>query len=186
MVPQTVLIEFVGILVVLRLVGNAVAFEFQKFRLDGVGDRGNDLVLQLEQVGEVAVVSLGHYVMISVGADQLRRDPHPAARLAHAALENIAHAQLLTDFLDVDCLPFVGEGRVAGDHRECAPAGEHRDDVLGDAIGEELLLRITAEVGEWQNRDGPLIVKARRALRGDRPASTEIGGPISRLGAHPV
>ena len=97
---------------------------------------------------------------VGVGADQLRRDPYPTARLAHAALDDVAHAQLLADFLDVDGLSLVGEGRIAGDHREGAPAGEHRNDVLGDTVGEELLFRITAEIQEWQHRDRTAIVKA--------------------------
>src|SRR5215472_8129803 len=65
------LIEFVRILVVLRLVGDAVALEFQEFRLKCTRDNAGDFVLQFEQVGEVAIESLGHYVMGGVGADQL-------------------------------------------------------------------------------------------------------------------
>ena len=37
--------------------------------------------------------------------------------------------------------PLVREGRIAGYNRERAPAGEHRDNVFGDAVGEILLLR---------------------------------------------
>jgi len=59
---------------------------------------------KFEEVGEIAVVSLGHDVMIGVGADQLRCDTHPTARLAHAALEDRSARPLLADLLDVDGL----------------------------------------------------------------------------------
>src|SRR5260370_1350379 len=37
---------------------------------------------------------------------------------------------------------------------------QRRDDVLDHAVGEVVLFRITAHVGEWQNSDGGLIRKA--------------------------
>ena len=165
MVEHAALVELVGILAVLRPLGDALALEFEEFRLDRAGDRADDLVLQFEQIGQVAIVPLGHDVVVGVGPDQLRRDPHPMPRFAHAAFEHIAHAQLLADLLDVDGLALVGEGRVAGDHREGAPAGEQRDDVLGDAVGEKFLLRIVAEIGERQYRDRAVIIENRRARR---------------------
>ena len=79
MVEHPTLVELVGALTVLRPLGDALALEFEEFRLNPAGNGGDDLVLQLEQVGQVAVVSLGDDVMIGVGADQLRRDAHPAA-----------------------------------------------------------------------------------------------------------
>ncbi len=123
--------------------------------------------------------------MVGVGPDQLDRDAHPAARFAHAAFEHIAHAQFLADLLDVDGLAFVGEGRVAGDHREGAPAGEHRDDVLGDAVGEELLLGIAAEICERQHGDGTPIVEIRRARR-EHGGGDKLFRQLGHLAAHPV
>ena len=52
MVPDAPLIELVGVLVVLRPVGDALALEFEELRLDRTGDCGYDLVLQVEQVGQ--------------------------------------------------------------------------------------------------------------------------------------
>ena len=183
MVEHAALVKLVGILAVLRPLGDALALEFEEFGLDRAGDRPDDLVLQFEQVGQVAVVPLGHDVVVGVGADQLRGDPHPMPRFAYAALEHVAGAQLLADLLDVDSLALVGEGRVAGDHREGAPAGEQRDDVLGDAVGEEFLLGIVAEIGERQYRDRPVFVKTRRA---HRSGGTEMIRPIGRCPGHAV
>ena len=113
------------------------------------------------------------------------RDADPATRFAHAAFEHIAHAQFLADFLDVDGLALVGKGRIAGDHREGAPAGEHRDDVLGDAVGEKLLLGIAAEIGERQYRDGTPIIEIRRARR-EYGGGDKLFRQLGHLAGHPV
>jgi hypothetical protein len=49
----------------------------------------------------------------SQGIDQLGRDPHPLARVAHRPFEDIAHAQLAADVLHADGLALVGEARIA-------------------------------------------------------------------------
>ena len=183
MVEHAALVKLVGILAVLRPLGDALALEFEQFRLDRAGDRPDDLVLQFEQVGQVAVVPLGHDVVVGVGPDQLCRNPHPMPRFPHAAFKDVARAQLLADLLDVDGLALVGEGRVAGDHREGAPAGEQRDDVLGDAVSEKFLLGVVAEIGERQYRDRPVLVEPRRA---HRSGSAGVIRPIGRCAAHPV
>ena len=43
------------------------------------------------------------------GIDELAGDAHPVRRLADAAFQHIAHAQLAADLLDVDGLALVGE-----------------------------------------------------------------------------
>ncbi len=59
------------------------------------------LVLQREDVVEVAVVALGPDVVAGIGVDELRRDAHPMAGLAHAALDDVARAQLLANLSNV-------------------------------------------------------------------------------------
>src|SRR6516164_9324816 len=137
--------------------GDALTLEFEQFQLDSAGDGGGDLVLQFEQVGQIAVASLGHDVMAGIGLDQLRRDPYPTARFAHATLDDVAHPQFLSDLPNVNGPALVGEGRGARDYREGAPACEQRDDVLGDTVGKEFLLRVAAHIGERQHRDRRLL-----------------------------
>jgi hypothetical protein len=48
MVPHPTLVEFVAIPAELRPLRDAVAFEFEQFRLDRASDRRDDLVLQFE------------------------------------------------------------------------------------------------------------------------------------------
>ena len=61
-----------------------------------------DLVLDREDVLEVAVVALGPEVAVGLGVDQLHRDAHPLADLAHAALDDVLHAELARELLHVD------------------------------------------------------------------------------------
>ncbi len=75
--------------------------------------------------------------------DQLGGNAHPVGRLAHASLEHVLDAELARDPLHVDCLALVGERRVARDDEEPAEARQRGDNVLGDAVGEVLLLGVT-------------------------------------------
>src|SRR6266704_2047642 len=71
----------------------------------GVSDgRGNgdchclgDIVLQYENIGEIAVVPLCPYVLASLGLDQLRGKPDPIAGFAHTAFKHVTHAEVTPD-----------------------------------------------------------------------------------------
>ena len=83
---------------------------------DRAGDARCHLVLQLENVVQRAVKTVGPDVRAGRRVNQLPSDTHPVAGFAHAAFEHIAHTELLRHLLHVDRLALVGEGRVAGDH----------------------------------------------------------------------
>ena len=80
-------------------------------------------------------------------------DAHSIAGLAHAALDDIARAELLADLLDVHRLALEDEGRIAGNHEERMETAEPGDDVLGQAVREVLLLAIARHVVERQYGD---------------------------------
>ena len=104
-----------------------------------------------------------------LGRDELRVDLDRLAEAAHAAFQKIAHAELAADFLGVDRLALVGEGGVAGDDEGVGQLREVGRQIVGDSVGEILLLRIAAEVLERQHDDR----KPRRGLElvlGDRGA----------------
>ena len=143
-----------GVHAVRRLAPGAKIFRGIELRLDRGDDRLGDLVLHREHVGEIAVVALRPDVAAGGDVVELRRDAHAVAALAHAALDHIADAEFLGDLLHVDGLALVDERRVARDHEEPAQLGQRGDDVLADAVGEILLLRIAAHVGEGKHRDG--------------------------------
>ena len=89
-------------------------------RRDRADDARRHLVLQLEDVLELAVEPVGPEMRAGRGIDQLAGDAHPAAGLAHAALEHVAHAELAADLPHVDGPALVGEARIAGDDEQPA------------------------------------------------------------------
>lgn len=59
--------------------------------LDGFDDARGDLVLNRKNVRGFAVIALRPELVAARHVGQLRGDPNPAARRAHAAIENVAH-----------------------------------------------------------------------------------------------
>jgi hypothetical protein len=80
--------------------------------------------------------------------DQLRRDADALAHLPHAALDKVAYAERRPDLARVDLLAAVSIGRMPREHGKPAIAPEKPDDVFGQAIGEILVLRVVAQIGE--------------------------------------
>src|SRR5262249_32165430 len=153
----------------LRPFGDPLTLEFEQLRFNISGYRRDNLFLQRKEVRQVAIVSLGHDVLIGICADQLRRDPNPMARLADAALDHVKRAELLCAFLDVDLLLALGvEGGITGDDREGTPPSQSRDDVFSDAVCKEFLLRVTTKINEWQHRYCAPVIELTQARRRPR------------------
>lgn len=74
--------------------------------------------------------------------DQLSSYAQPIAGPTHAAFQNIAHAKLPADLLDVDGAPFLGEARIACDYT--LPNQFGRSDLPSD--------------GNWRSRKDDLVV----------------------------
>ena len=127
---------------------------------------------------QLAVVSLGPDVLAGLGVDELAGDADPLAGRPDAALEHVAHAELARDLPHVDRLALVDEARVAGDDEEPAQARERRDDVLGDAVGEIVLLGVAAHVGEGQDGDRGLVERLRAGRPRARPRPPARGGVV--------
>ncbi len=146
-----------GIQAVRRLAPGAEILRRIELRLDRGDDGLGDLVLDREHVGELAVVALRPDVAAGRHVIELRGDAHAVAAFAHAAFDHVADAELLRDLSDVHRLALVSERRVARDHEEPAQLGERRDDVLADAVGEILLLRLPAHVDERKHGEGRTV-----------------------------
>src|SRR5437667_8599628 len=75
----------------------------------GIGDRRGDcggdclgnLILDREDIGEIAVVPFGPNVVAALCLDQLACNPDAVARFAQAAFEHIANSQLAPNLLHV-------------------------------------------------------------------------------------
>src|SRR5262249_14005187 len=115
-------------------------------RDDDVGD----LVLDGEDIIELPVVSLSPDPAAGGGVDQLRCDTHAVSGPAYAALDDVCHAELASDLLDVAPSFARDPGRRERHHEEIAEPREPGDDVLGNTVGEVHLIRIAAVVVERQ------------------------------------
>src|SRR4029077_13798588 len=85
---------------------------------------------------------------------ELGGNAYAVAILAYAAFDHVTDPELGADPLDVDGLALVDKRRVARDDEEPAQFGKRGDDVLADAVGEIILLRIVAHVDEGKHGDG--------------------------------
>ena len=129
--------------------------------------RSRDLFLDGEDVLEPPVEGL-RPEQRAVGGDELRRDPHALARLAHAAVEHRAHLQQPRDLAVVYGAVLELKGSGAGCDAQSAHPGERIDDLLGGALAEIALVAAWTHVGEREHRDG--WVGSRRQLGGRRRA----------------
>src|SRR4029077_9589401 len=125
-------------------------------RRERADDLACDLVLDGEDVGEFPVITVRPDVRARRGVDQLGGDAYPIVDLAYTALDHVAHPQLATHLGDAYRTALVDEGRVARDHQQAGDLREVGDQVLGQPVGEILLLWVGAEIVQRQNRDGVL------------------------------
>jgi hypothetical protein len=88
--------------------------------------------------------------------DELGADAYPIPCLANAAFQDVVNSQFARDLLDIARLSLERKRRVTGDHKEVAIARQLRCDVLGDGVGEVVLVGIAAYVIERQHGDGRL------------------------------
>src|SRR6516165_2358856 len=108
-----------------------------------------DVVLDRENISQIAVVSIGPKMPATRRIDELRVDPHAIASAADRAFEYRLHAQLLADGANIDRAPLVGKARVACDHPEAGNLGQVGDDVFAYTVREILLLWIPRHIDEW-------------------------------------
>jgi hypothetical protein len=76
------------------------------------------LVLRREDVCEIAIEPLRPEMPAAAGIDELRRDAHAIAGLAHAPFEHKAHAEIAPDLLHLGRPALVDKRGVARDHEQ--------------------------------------------------------------------
>src|SRR5262249_28648998 len=107
--------------------------------------------------------------------DVLPGDAYPVGRLAHAAFEHVAHAELTPDLLQVHGPPLVGEARIARDHEQPTHARQRGYDVFGHPVNEVFLLGIAAHVLEGKHRDRRLVGQRRRRAKRNTAEANVVG-----------
>ena len=85
--------------------------------------------------------------------DQLSRDPHTVSRTQHRPLDDAIHAQLPGDVRQGwPVRALVAHRRRPRNHFQRTDLGEVGDQRLGHAVHKVLLLRVTREVAQWEQR----------------------------------
>ena len=85
-----------------------------------MGNLFGDFPLNVQDVGKGALIAFGPKMSLFGCPDQLCRDAHAVTATTHAALEQIANAQLPTNLGDVLLCAFVPHDGGARDHTELA------------------------------------------------------------------
>jgi hypothetical protein len=83
---------------------------------DLTDDLTNDLVLDEEDVGYLAIEPIGPNMGAGLGVYELRRDAEVVFGALDTAFEYVAHPELATELGDVHGLTLVLEGGVAREH----------------------------------------------------------------------
>src|SRR4051794_12504224 len=125
-------------------------------------DATDHVILNLEEILHVPVVAFRPNVVAGLGLDELRGDADTASRLPHTALDDVLDAELAPHVLNHRRLVLVVERGVSSDDKERAEARQLRCDVLGYAIGEIFLLRITRHVREGKNGYRDFVMVSRK------------------------
>ena len=128
-----------------------------------VGDLHRDLPLNGQHVRYVAVVALGPQVRHVRRLDELGGNAHPRPRPADAAFQHVVDAEILADLADVLARILVEHRCRASDDAEVTgiERAELGDHFFREAVAEELLLGVVAQILKWQDRQSG----ARRSRR---------------------
>src|SRR5215510_1381118 len=116
--------------------------------------------------------------------NKLAGDANTVATSAHAAFQDVAHAQFASNLLDVDGPSLVRKARIASDDEQAGETGQSGDDLLHNAVSKVLLLDVSAHILERQDSDGRFVGdcwtgpdfditdnRRRRGVRADEPVA---------------
>src|SRR5829696_6903055 len=131
--------------------GPALAFRARQGWLDRGGHARGDLVLNPENVGQLAIVTFRPKMGAGSGFDELGGDAHPLPCLAHATLEHVSNVEFALHLVQVDGPSFVSKCRITGNDEKPTPFRQGCDDVLSDAVYKISLIGISAHVLKGHN-----------------------------------
>ena len=125
---------------------DAAAYVPDELEIESLSEAARNLALCLRKVSAVVLKPVGPHVRAAFGVDQLHVHLHLITGPPHAAFEDIPNAEFAAYLLHVDELALVGKGRAAGYYEATGNARQIGGQIVGDPIGEILLLRIVREI----------------------------------------
>lgn len=114
--------------------GNVRFLTRSELNLKGINDATGDFVLDLENVGEIAIVAFGPEMSAVRSVDKMRCDADSVAGLANAALHSELDAELSANIGHTERFALVDEGRVSRDDEKTGYFAQIRDEVFGDPV----------------------------------------------------
>ena len=109
--------------------------------------------MQREKICQLAIESISPNVCIGLRVDELRVHPHAIADASHRAFQNMRDPERLPDLAQISHPFFILPHRRATNHFQVRYLRQARQDIVVHAVGEIGVIRIVAQVFEWQNRD---------------------------------
>ena len=122
-----------------------------ELNLQGIRDRLRNIILDGENIGNLAVVPFRPEMRFIGDVNKLRGDLNAIARSADAPFENRSHPQLFTNGAQILFLAAKGKGRCASNYPQVRHLGEGIDNLFCQAVAEVLVFFIGAQVGERQH-----------------------------------
>ena len=162
-------------------------FREAELELQRVDDLVRDLLLDVEDVVELALVGVAPDLAVGLDVDELDRDSHRILEPAHAAAHYVARAELAPDGLGI-LLRTLELHR--GPARHELDLIDHRqacDQFLGEAVAEIIGFLVGADVVERQHGKRALRRRAfcagTRRNRRSRPRGNRFGGKFLQDGS---
>src|SRR5215831_4775022 len=134
--------QVVGIEAVGRLTGRSGNFGRKQLRFDRTDNATRHPVLEIENIGKLAINAIGPNVRTRFGIDELAANAHAIARFSNAAFEYVAHSQFAGNLPHIDGTTLVSKTRITGDHEQPLQARNCRRDLFDNAADEIVLLGV--------------------------------------------
>ena len=109
-------VKLVGVSVVSAVFRQRLIACANQFHLQGPHNGARNLILNRKDLLQFAIERSGPQMIAFSHVNQLSRYAQPAANLAHTALQNRVHIQLLADLADVHIPPLERKARSPGGH----------------------------------------------------------------------
>ena len=122
--------------------------ELELQRLD---DLARDLLLDVEDVVELALVRIAPDLAVGLDVHELDRDSHRVLEPAHAAAHDVARAELAPDGLGILLRALELHRRPARHEFDLVDHRQARDQFLGEAVAEVIGFLVGADVVERQH-----------------------------------